>query len=94
MSQQLKKGLKVLLPWLALAALFVWMAAVRGTVAAADLTYNITNLSRINGNLLNLWCPLIYFLTWLCDGFAHYLIHDVETSFPGAGNCSFYNFTG
>lgn len=43
MSQQLKKGLKLLLPWLALAALFVWMAAVRGTVAAADLTYNITN---------------------------------------------------
>ena len=43
MSQQLKKGLKTLLPWLALAALFVWMAAVRGTVAAADLTYNITN---------------------------------------------------
>lgn len=43
MSQRLKKGLKVLLPCLALAALFVWMAAVRGTVGAADLTYNITN---------------------------------------------------
>ena len=41
--QQLKKCLKTLMPWLVLAALFLWMAAVRGNAAAADLEYDITN---------------------------------------------------
>ena len=55
------------------------------------LSYYITNLSRVNLNLKNLWSILSNFFSWLSNCFGHNFVHDIKSCFPGSSDCFFYD---